>query len=181
MVATRQQMSEAEFAAIDEPGRFDLVDGEVWSMPPAHVPHGRYALRVVDYLLRYNRDSEHGEILIAETGFELQVNPRTILCPDVAFVRRDRWVDPPQPGFFRGGPDLAVEVISDSERPREIQLKVARYLGAGTAVVWCLYPGSQQVVVYTQTDPPRTFHTEDTLTLGSVLPGFELPLSALFA
>lgn len=181
MVAVRSGLSKAEFAAIDTPGRHDLIDGELWSMPPTKIPHGRYAARILGVLINYAAEHKSGEVFAGELGYELDPHGRTILCPDASFVRQQRIPGPEKTDFFPGAPDLAVEVISDSERPREIQAKVARYLLAGTAAVWCIYPDQRQVVVYTDSEPPRILGEGETLEGGSLLPGFALPVKTLFA
>jgi Uma2 family endonuclease len=183
MVAVRKELTRAEFSAIDAQGRFDLVDGVLWSMPPAKIPHGKYAAQVIIDLGIYLRANPIGTVYAGELGFVLDSSERTILCPDASFVRRERIPRPEDADFFPGAPDLAVEVISESERPREIQAKVARYLLAGTAIVWCIYPVQRQIVVYTdtETEPPHILGEGDTLDGGPLLPGFELPLKTLFS
>jgi Uma2 family endonuclease len=183
MVAVRSGLTKTDFAEIDAPGRYDLVDGELWSMPPAKIPHGQYVAQVIADLVNYVRGHPIGKVYAGELGFVLDRSERTILCPDASFVRHERIPSPEAVDFFPGAPDLAVEVISESERPREIQAKVARYLLAGTAVVWCVYPKQRQVVVFTDTDadPPRILGEGEILDGGSLLPGFALPLKTLFA
>jgi Uma2 family endonuclease len=180
MVAAKQFLTEAEFAEIDSPGRHDLVDGELWSRPPAQIPHGRYATRIILALGRFVEHPGIGEVLSGEIGYVLTVDRRTILCPDVAFVRSDRVPANEERGFFNGAPDLAVEVISPSERPQQIQTNVARYLSAGTTLVWCVYPELQQIVVYHHDLPPHILSVSDTLTADPVITGFQLPLRELF-
>jgi Uma2 family endonuclease len=180
MVAANQLITDTEFAEIDTPGRHDLVDGERWSMPPVRIPHGRYATRIIVALGRFVEPLGIGEVLSGELGFVLTIDRRTILCPDAAFVRRERIPSIEEKGIFNGAPDLAVEVISDSERPGQVQTKVARFLSAGTTLVWCVYPELKQVVVYHQEQPPRILNEGDTLTADPVISGFELPLGEYF-
>ncbi len=180
MVATRQLMTEAEFAEIDTPGRHDLVDGELWSMPPTRIPHSRYSTRLIGALAHHVEQQGGGEVFTTELGYVLDLDRRTILCPDISFVCSDRVPPDESTGFYDGAPDLAVEVISESEGPRQVQTKVARYLSAGTTLVWCVYPPLKQVVVYHHDLPPRILNVEDTLNAEPVIPGFALPLSDLF-
>jgi len=180
MVAVRAGITKAEFEAIETPGRHDLVDGELWSLPPAKIPHGRFAARITGTLITHVEAHGNGEVFTGELGFELDETGRTILCPDVSFVRTERIPGPEERDFYRGAPDLAVEVISESERPRQVQTKVARYLTAGTALVWCVYPDQRQVVVYSDNQPPQILGVDDLLDGRDVLPGFALPLADLF-
>jgi Uma2 family endonuclease len=181
MVAVRAGLTRDEFAEVDTPGRHDLVDGELWSLPPAKIPHGRFAARIVGELIAHVKTHGGGEIFLGELGYELDPSGRTILCPDASFVRSSRIPGSDAKDFFPGAPDLAVEIISDSERPRQVQTKVARYLSAGASLVWCVYPDQKQVVVYTQDNPPRILGEADVLDGARVLPEFALPLERLFA
>jgi Uma2 family endonuclease len=181
MVAVRQEMTKEEFAEIDVPGRYDLVDGELWSLSPTQIPHGQYAADLTIELGIYLRSSGSGRLYSGEMGYELDETGRTILCPDVSFVQSNRLPPKGSKGFFRGVPDLAVEIVSESERPRQVQTKVARYLDAGARLVWCVYPDQQQVVVYSDEEPPQILGVDDQLDGRDVLPGFSLPLSELFA
>ena len=184
MVAVENQplprMTVEEFAQIDEPGRFDLVDGEVWALPATSIPHGRYTVRFMLKLGNHVLQHGGGEVFGGELGFLVDPAGRTVLCPDVSFVRTDRQPGEEEKGFFPGAPDLAVEVISPSERPRQVQKKVARYLEAGTLLVWCVYPEQRQVIVYAEDAPPRMLGATDMLDGGNVLPGFQLSLSEIF-
>src|SRR5262249_53080471 len=79
--------------------------------------HGKIAMWVGHLWLRFLETDPLGEVFGADTGFILSRNPDTILAPDVAFVRSDRLPpDEEQEGFLRLAPDLAVEVVSPSER-----------------------------------------------------------------
>ncbi len=180
MVAKKQLITEEEFSEINLPGRHDLVDGELWSMAPTRIPHGRFATRVISELVRHVDTQGGGEVFSGEMGFLLDREGRTILCPDVAFVVASRIPSDDEIGFFQGAPDLAIEVISESERPRDIQTKVARYLQAGSTLVWCVYPTIQQVVVYHQDRPPKILSLEDFLDAEPVIPGFRLAMKTLF-
>jgi Uma2 family endonuclease len=54
------------------------------------------------------------------------------------------------------------------------------YLAAGTELVWIIDPDAGTVAVYTDPQTPTVLTEADTLTGGSVLPGFALPLTELF-
>jgi Uma2 family endonuclease len=117
-------------------------------------------------------------VLTAETGFVLKRNPDTLRAPDVCFVRKERWAAAKK--FFEGAPDVVVEVLSASNRPKDIARNVRDYLGAGAQQVWLVDPDSKTIDVHTQADC-RTLTAQDVLDGGQALPGFALDLAALFA
>lgn len=77
-------------------------------------------------------------------------------------------------------PDLAVEVRSPTDRVRTLRVKAERYLELGTALVWLVFPEDQTVEVYTADSDVQVFRVGDVLTGGALLPGFTLPVQAVF-
>jgi Uma2 family endonuclease len=78
-------------------------------------------------------------------------------------------------------PDLAVEVLSEGNTPREMEQKLQEYFTAGVRLVWYVDPVRQEVHVYTAPDQRKVLTADHTLHGGEVLPGFTLPLRQLFA
>ena len=64
--------------------------------------------------------------------------------PDVAFVRSGRMAG--RDGHA-AAQDMAVEVLSPSDRPVGVADKVTEYLDAGTPLVWMVDPVRREVVV----------------------------------
>jgi len=177
MVATKQQMTIEEFAAITEDGRFDLIDGEL-SMSPAWIGHGVPIGNVLGELRAFAKPRALGRAYTGEVAFVL--GPGTALCPDVAFLRTERLPPKGYQGFYQGPPDIAVEVVSPSETRPEVARKVARYLDAGTLFVWCIYQDTESVVVHRPGREPVTLGVDDVLDGGDLLPGFALPVREIF-
>ncbi|MGI8477145.1 MAG: Uma2 family endonuclease [Thermomicrobiales bacterium] len=179
MVATKL-ITVDEFMAIDEPGRFDLIDGEV-RVSPALFRHGEISGAFTGLLWSFVTPRKLGRILTSEAGFHLKGHPPTVLCPDVAFVRMERRPDPGQREFFQGPPDLAIEVVSPSESGPMVARKVRLYLDAGCPLVWCAYSEHRTVVVHAPEVPPRTLREGDMLDGGDVLPGLLISVADIFA
>jgi Uma2 family endonuclease len=106
-----------------------------------------------------------------------------VRLPDVSFISWDRL-----PGRRRPtapvpdvAPDLAVEVLSASNTPAEMERKRGEYFRAGVRLVWIADPGSRTVDVYTSPDQVTRLTEADTLDGGAVLPGFALSLRDWFA
>jgi Uma2 family endonuclease len=78
-------------------------------------------------------------------------------------------------------PDLAVEIISDSNTRREMDLKLREYFLAGTQLVWYIDPETHTAEAYTAPDVVTHVPADGALDGGDVLPGFRLPLATLFA
>jgi Uma2 family endonuclease len=120
-------------------------------------------------------------VFIGETGYLLSHEPPTVLIPDVGFVSFERGrahVHSSSP--FPGAPDLAVEVLSPSNRPGEIHGKVADYLAAGCRLVWVVDPKRQAVAAHRDLLSPALLGRSDHLEGGDVLPGFRVLVEELF-
>jgi Uma2 family endonuclease len=159
--------------------RRELVDGEVVEMTPAGGVHGKVTARVSRRLTEHVEAHGGGEVVAGDVGFVLALpaDPERVRAPDVAFVSTARLPGGRLPqGFIRGGPDLAVEVLSPSDDPVEVQRKVRDYLEAGTRLVWVIAPSARTVTVYRPDGSARLLRDSERLDGEDVLPGFELPL-----
>src|SRR5262245_53507087 len=106
-----------------------------------------------------------------------------VRMPDVAFTSWDRLPNrrlPAEP-IPNLAPDLAVEVLSESNTAAEMARKRHDYFAAGVRLVWQIDPDARTVSAYTAPEPPTVLAEADTLDGGAVLPGFALPLRDLFA
>ncbi len=99
--------------------------------------------------------------------------------PDVAFASKARQPEPSHETYNPLPPDLAVEVLSPSDQPDVMRLKLANYLAAGT-VVWVVNPETRTVEVYTPAKRAYRLGADGTLDGGEVLPGLALPVKDLF-
>ena len=95
-------------------------------------------------------------------------------------MRRDRFdADEAERAFFCGAPDLAIEILSPSNRPGETHAKVADYLAAGSKLVWVVDPAHSVVSVYRSLLAPRGVEAGDMLSGDDVLPGLSISVAAL--
>jgi Uma2 family endonuclease len=161
--------------------RVELVRGEVITMAPAGAEHGEIAGFTFGVLFQFVRAHSLGSLYAAETGFVLARNPDTVRAPDVAFVTMERAAQQRgRTGFFEGAPDLAVEVVSPHDTAEEVEAKVLDYLEAGTRMVWIVRPRTRTVTVYRSLREVQVLRPGDTLEGGEVLPGFAIPVEAIF-
>jgi Uma2 family endonuclease len=129
----------------------------------------------------YLRTNPVGRVYTDSTHFVLMRDPDVVLMPDVSFVRADRL--PPheaREGVMPLAPDLAVEILSPSNRARELAQKVELYQRAGVRLVWMVQPRRRAVTVYPLGAEQRTLDETGTLDGGDVLPGFQMSVADLF-
>jgi Uma2 family endonuclease len=161
---------------------YELVEGVLRTMSPGGRRHGRVIGQFTAPLVQYVNEHHLDEVYGAETGFKLAVNPDTVRAPDVSFVRQERVAAlDDEDGFVLGPPDLAVEVVSPGDRRGEIAETVAAWLATGTRMVVVVDPPRRRVMVHRPGQPPRELGEDDVLDGEDVVPGWQLPMRALFA
>jgi Uma2 family endonuclease len=170
-----------ELLAMGE-GRRELIEGEVIEMAPAGAAHGRHANRIAYLLTRFVEDNGvEGEVYAAETGFRLSRDPDTVRAPDAAFVTSDRLPGGTPEGYLDGAPDLAAEVLSPNDTHAEIVEKVAKYLSAGTRLVWVIDSTRRNCLVFRPGEAkPTVLGETDDLDGADVLPGFRVKVAEVF-
>ena len=121
--------------------------------------------------------------LVSGADGMMRLFPGLVRIPDVAFVSRERLPggrvpEEPIPSI---APDLAVEVLSESNTKREMARKCNEYFDAGVRLVWIVDPKTSTVAVFTGPEEFKVLNQDQTLDGGEVLPGFTLSLRELFA
>jgi len=163
----------------------ELRRGVLRLVTPSSSAHGAVTARLLAALAHHVYTHRLGTLFTAEAGFFLECDPDTLLCPDVAFVVKQRLpVVGLEPRFLELPPDLAVEVLSPTDRPAEVRAKVADYLRLGVRAVWVVDPARRIVRIHSRVGR-RTSEAllaeDDTLDGGEVVPGFRCRVAELFS
>ncbi|HVJ85066.1 MAG TPA: Uma2 family endonuclease [Caulifigura sp.] len=101
--------------------------------------------------------------------------------PDVAFVSANRWpLDrlPPYYGYWRLAPNLAVEVVSPTDRFEDVVEKAEMYLSSGVEEVWLVVPRTRTIMVYRAGNQMTAVRAGETLET-PLLPGWSLDVGTL--
>ena len=156
--------------------RFEFIDGEIVEVP-SNPFSSQIAILIAAALLAFVRPRGLGHVMGEGVGYIVAGRK---LSPDVAFVAAARQALLAQEGYNPLSPDLAVEVVSPTDRQPAIRRKLAIYAEAG-APVWVVYPTRQLVEVYFPDKPVQILGIDDALDGGSILPGFMLSLRDIFS
>ena len=166
-------------AAVDGT-RYELIKGELRTMPPVNVEHAIITARLTRQLGNHVSANSLGEVLAGDTGFTLERDPDTVRAPDVAFFTAARLPHPvPSRGFPELVPDLLAEVVSPSQTAAEIEEKIQMWLELGVKMVMVLYPSRRSITVRTSQDA-QVLLEDDILECGDVVPGFACRVGDLF-
>jgi Uma2 family endonuclease len=175
--ATEQDLIDALEAA--DKRLYELIDG-VLVEKTMGMRESVIALKCGHYICLYLDVHDRGIAFTADGP--IRIRPGRIRMPDVGFVAWGRipedWLDH---AILDAIPNLAVEIISKSNTPKEMDRKLEDYFNAGVELVWFIYPKTQTALVYTSPTTKKEIAKTGTLDGGKVLPGFKLPLKNLFA
>lgn len=179
MMATAKLMTADDLARMTpEPGyRYELIRGVVRRMAAAGARHGAIGFEVGRRLGNHVVEHRLGILFTSDTGFFIERDPDVILMPDVSFVRTERMPPGEMPeGYVPVVPDLAVEVVSPTDRWVDVEEKVALYLDNGVPLVWLFVPRPRVVRVYAAGKPVEELDEDGVLDGGEVVPGFRLAI-----
>lgn len=180
MTAT-QLVTADELYQMGSDAPYELIEGVLKEVSPSSFKPGEIGARILIFIGQFVIEHDLGYLTNADGGYILNPDPATVVAPDVGFVRGDRFPDGiPDRGFSPVPPDLAVEVISPSDRNADIAQKQALYDKAGVPLVWWVDPERKTLTVYRLGQAPEVVEATGVLDGGDVLPGFTLELGTIF-
>jgi len=153
MVTTpRQQISFAEYLNYDDgtDNLYELVDGELFLMPPATARHSDIIEFLTDcfkaIIRTYSLDIR---VKAGDVGVQTGINSSRI--PDISLIKGEVWRNLPRDtsAVVRVPLLLAVEVVSpgNEQIERDYVEKVAEYADAGINEYWIVDPLEQKITV----------------------------------
>ena len=161
--------------------RGELIRGVLSETTPARYEHGQIAARVVVRLGNFVQPRKLGILTVSDSGVQLEHNPDTVREPDVAFFSAEK--SPPDErvtGYAQVAPDLAVEIVSPSDRLPAVNDKALMWLRYGVRLVWVVRPDERRVDVHRDGHPVAALTESDALDGADVLPGFSCPVREVF-
>ena len=170
-----------QYAALPKHPRYELVKGALVQQMVASEEHEHTGSLVNWRMSAYVFPNTLGRVYGSNRGYVTGPNsPATSRMPDVSFVSNERLDQPELAGMlYNGAPDLAVEILSESNTTAEIAQKIAEYLNAGGKAVWVIDIDARTLTVHTPNAPPLSLTDADTIDGSGYLPGFTCPLADL--
>jgi Uma2 family endonuclease len=167
---------------IEDDSLYEVVNGRRVELPPMGAFPTEIASILIEYLGPFARQHDLGKV-VGEMLFLIDPEADLQRRPDVAFVSSKRWPrrrPAPDDAAWDVVPNLAVEVVSPTDRAEAALDKVREYFEAGVQLAWVIYPKLRVVHVFESFTRIRVLTRADDLDGGALLPGFRLPLAALF-
>ncbi len=169
-------------------GKAELINGRIVHFMASGAVPSRIAKRIMFALDPFVVALGIGEVFGDGAGYAIDpplTSGRQSFSPDLSYHIPPVAADHAK--FIDGAPAFAVEVRSENDygpKPdREYADKRADYFEAGTLVVWDVDPVAETVTAYTAAAPlaPTVFRRGDTADAEPAVPGWRLPVDALFA
>lgn len=175
-----EYMAEPEIAR-----RYDIIEGVRYFMSSPTWQHQRIQFHIARLLERYGEETGRGYALTAAFDLLIRRSPRLQMRqPDVLFITHERLAQGggiPKKGPLTVGPELVVEIISDTERASMLAGKLADYGSIGVKEAWIVRPEMQTVeVVRVSTDSASAVFTADVVLRSFVFPDLSLPVAEFF-
>lgn len=172
------QWSEVEYLELDSNRLVEFTDGHIEVLPMPTFLHQRISFWLAQQMKAFVEGHDLGEVLYAP--LPVRVAPRIYREPDILFLATEHadWEE----DQCSAGADLVVEVVSPSNKKRDLIQKRAEYARAKIPEYWIVNPQDGTVWVLnlkTRVYEERRFVAGEIAT-SRVLAGFQISVSDLF-
>jgi Uma2 family endonuclease len=155
--------------------RDELIAGEVVVKPVPCLRHSLVQAQIAGRLMLFLNANPQLRLKCL-VGLGVHVGKFDSFATDVCVTTRSRLTEPTE--FFQGSPELAIEIVSDTDTAQHLKRKIDSYIEGGAMSVWIVYPEASSVVVYAK-DSIRELKGDQSIT-DPMLPGFSSPVAAFF-
>jgi Uma2 family endonuclease len=188
MAGSATKLTYEDFVLFPDDGRrHELIDGEHFVTPSPNRRHQTAVSNLTAILVPAVRERGLGRAFVAP--FDVVFTRHDVVEPDLLFISAARSAVLTDANV-QGAPDLVVEVLSSSSRRQDEVLKRDLYERGGVAEYWIVDPEAETVKVFRRAEGEAgtsrfarplllTLRDGDALTT-ALLPGLEIPLSAVF-
>jgi Uma2 family endonuclease len=171
------KLTYADYELFPDDGlRHEIIDGEHYVTASPITRHQRISLSLLHLIQSYLDTHPIGELFSAP--FDVVLSFTDVVVPDLIYLSKAR-AHLLTAKNLQGAPDLVVEILSPSTRPRDERLKRDLYERVGVTEYWLVDPDGDFVTIYRRGAaeflPPLRFE-KDAVVTTLLLPGFELRL-----
>jgi Uma2 family endonuclease len=170
-----------EYNLLDDDNRYEIIDGKLFMSPAPNTNHQRNSrdLQFSIYLLLKN--TQIGEIFAAP--YDVHFDRNNIVQPDLVVVGKDKSSQISARGF-EGAPDIVVEILSPSTKPKDLKYKYEMYQKFKVPEYWIVDPYDKSVEIFVL-DEKGAYQIFDYQSKAGIikswfLKGYELEISEIF-
>jgi Uma2 family endonuclease len=163
--------------------RHELIDGEHYVSPAPSLKHQDVLLELALALGGFLKANRLGRLFVAPADVVLSFYD--VVQPDLLFVSKERLHILTKKNI-QGGPDLAIEILSNSTRKLDEGVKLAAYESFGVREYWLVDPDRETATVHVLEEGRFRKIAELAAEAGDILttpllPGLEIRLAEIFA
>jgi Uma2 family endonuclease len=154
----------------------ELIDGTLVEKPGYW--EGLIAANLVMILGVFVRDHDLGAVFGPDSTMRMKSG--RVRLPDVSFVEKSR-LPRVRAAIPTLSPDLAIEVLSEGNTSREMELKLTEYFQSGTRLAWIVDPRTRTVSIFhSAARPTRVLEEHANLDGEQVLIGLSFSITEIF-
>jgi Uma2 family endonuclease len=165
-----------EYDASGNRVRDELIGGEVILIPILDGWHD-IIKNVIAHILTMHLLENEPLNLRAMVGTAFKISECDVFVADVSVIRRERLTG--EGRITIGAPEIAIEVISETDTAYHVKSKISAYLESGSSAVWVVFPSNRSIEVHTPGDIRDI--KGDQIINDPLLPGFSMPAHAAFS
>jgi Uma2 family endonuclease len=159
----------------------ELIDGRIVQMSPTNPEHGRIEANIARLIGGFASTKNLGIVMTGEVGIFTRRNPDRVRGADVVFVSHETYRRRNKDrGFLDVAPELVVEILSPENAHIDMRQKVEEYLKIGVTLVCVVDPDAHVITAHSRSGAVDRHSVEDMVPCHEVLPGFGLPVAAVF-
>jgi Uma2 family endonuclease len=140
-VSTGTVVTLSEYLATSYRPDCEYLDGELLERNVGEWDHSRLQMLMSSYL--GNREKQWGILVVLAQ--RVQVKATRFRVPDISVLAGF----PPDGGIIVEPPFLCIEILSPSDRMKEMQERIDDHLAFGVRYIWLLHPRTRRAFVYT--------------------------------
>lgn len=161
--------------------RYQLIEGELVKMASPNDPHQIFIAEL--YFAARSQIGAPGAFEIRISPFDVAIDEHNTFQPDLLFASSERRHIFDGHGIT-GAPDVVVEVLSESTRQRDFNVKLPVYGRNGVREAWMADLRVQTVSKYVGDGATMTLTTvygADDVLVSDAIPGLAIDLAPIFA
>lgn len=185
----RKKLSYEEYLATPEINlRYEIIDGEMIMSPASTFDHQWIMHNILDALRPFVKKKKLGAVVGAPCDILIRRAPLRTRQPDVLYISFERSnktiSELRKMAVLEIAPDLAVEILSPSDKRSVLKAKLDDYIKIGVRECWVVSPQAETVEVIRLSAESATtvnlFKMTDLLR-SEVLPDFKMKVANIFS
>ncbi len=180
MVVQDRLFTTQDLADMPDDGKiYELHNGVLIEMAGSKFQQTTLAAWIIYLLTAFVQENKLGGLVTGADG-AAELNKYNTRIPDVGYLTAERVKEQKADSYIQGAPDLAIEVVSESNSAPAMQQRAGEYLAAKARLVWIVNAEKRTIDVYRADGTRSVLRGEDVLEGAEVLPGLALSVNRIF-